>query len=150
MKRIVPLALCILWTAACAAQPVSTAAPVQVPTDTRPVPTMPTAVWTRDISTPTTSPTPPPSWVEDFVAPVLTSLDGQVPNFQDDFAKNLNHGWFYLIADSRRNPFQAHLEYERLLIQLPEGKEKRDSMVYNPKFVRRNLVLTFDFQFKET
>jgi hypothetical protein len=88
--------------------------------------------------------------VSEFVAPVLASLDGQVPVYQDDFDGSLNHGWFYFLPGSRRNPFQAHIEYETLWVELPRADERRDAWVYNPKLSRDDFVLTFDFQFEET
>jgi hypothetical protein len=142
--------LIVLLTASCApvtALPEATLRSQPVVTRTMiPFPTSP-------LMTPFPSPTPDgafPAWVKDFANPILVSLDGQRPHFQDDFTKNLNQGWFYLVPASPRGPFYAHIEEGTLLIKLPEGQENRDSMVYNPKLVRRNFVLNFDFQFEET
>src|SRR5688572_32011509 len=99
----------------------------------------------QGLASPFLSPTPEalpfPAWVKDFADPILIALDGRRPDFQDDFT-SLNKGWFYLIPGNRRGPFYAHLQEGTLLIKLPEGKETRDSMVYNPKLIRRNFVLS--------
>jgi len=147
MKHIMFLIWFALLTAACSAP---TPGFVQVSTETHGVPTLPTAAWMRDVSTPTLTPTPPPAWVGDFVTPILTSLDGQRPTYQDDFDGNLNYGWFTLVSGDETGPFQAHIEHEALLIKLPQEQETRDAMVYNPALAREDFVLAFDFQFEET
>jgi hypothetical protein len=134
--------------------------------------------------------------VTDFSDPIMASLHGQSPVFEDDFSpicisedkkkwkvcsapewrkvfgpemalatarptldlqpdlQNgytlLNKGWFYIVPDGPRNPLYAHIDNGALLLKLPEGKEKRDSWVYNPKLIYRNFVVSFDFQFGET
>jgi hypothetical protein len=82
------------------------------------------------------------------LATARPTLDLQ-PDLQNGYSL-LNKGWFYIIPDSSRNPFYAHIENGALLLKLPEGKEKRDSWVYNPKLIYRNFVLSFDSQFGET
>ena len=142
--------LIVLLTASCAPVTALPKAPSPVqPVVTRTMIPFPTSA----PMTPSSSPTPHgsfPAWVKDFANPILVSLDGQRPHFQDDFTKNLNQGWFYLVPGSRQGPFYAHIEEGTLLIKLPEGQETRDAMVYNPKLVRRNFVLNLDFQFEET
>jgi hypothetical protein len=104
------------------------------------------------------------------------ALADQKPDFQDDFSpiciynsfrmevcpppdewvdyengiSVLNQGWFYIVPDSRKRPFYAHIQDGALFIKLPEGAENRDSMVYNPRLIRKNFVLNFDFQFDKT
>jgi hypothetical protein len=90
-----------------------------------------------------------PAWVTDFSNPILVELNGQRPDFQDDFA-GINQGWFYFIPDNRKGPFYAHMQDEALLIQLPAENENKDYWVYNPKLDYRNFVLSFDLQFAET
>jgi len=90
-----------------------------------------------------------PAWVTDFSDPILVAIDGRLPDFHDEFTR-LNKGWFYFIPDSRKNPFYAHLQDGTLLITLPAENENKDYWVYNPKLIRRNFVLSFDFQFEET
>jgi hypothetical protein len=62
----------------------------------------------------------------------------------------LNTGWFYIVPDSLKNPYYAHIKNGTLILKLPEGKERKDSMVYNPHLSRKNFVLNLDFQFDET
>jgi len=144
---------------------------------------------------PTLQSTPFPVWVTNFSDPILASLSGQRPVFEDDFSpicidedkewkvcsppawrklfgpemalatarptldlqpdlqngySLLNKGWFYIVPDSPRNPLYAHIDYGSLLIKLPEGKEKKDVWVYNPKLTLKNFVLSLDFQFEDT
>ena len=95
---------------------------------------------------PTPGTTPFPVWVTTFSDPILASLYGRRPDFQDDFSL-LNRGWFYDVAG---RPYYAHLEDGALVLKLPEGKEKEDLMIYNPALNRRNFVLSFDLRFGET
>lgn len=99
------------------------------------------------------SPTPEikpfPVWVTNFSNPILASLTGRRPEFQDDFSL-LNRGWFFDVAGSPIGPYYARINDGALNLKLPEGKEKSDSMVYNPTLSRRNFVLSFDFRFGET
>lgn len=92
---------------------------------------------------------PFPAWVTDFSDPILSALDGRRPDFHDEFT-SLNRGWFYFIPGSRRGPFYAHLQEGTLIMQLPAENENKDYWVYNPKLIRKNFVLNFDFQFEET
>ena len=82
------------------------------------------------------------------LATARPTLDLQ-PDLQNGYAL-LNKGWFYIVPDSSLNPFYAHIDNGTLLLKLPEGKEKRDFWVYNPKLNLKNFVLSFDFQFEET
>ena len=72
-----------------------------------------------------------------------------LPDLQNGYSL-VNNGWFYIIPDSLKNPFYAHMEDEALVLNLPQGKENRDFWVYNPKFLQRNFVLQFDLQFDAT
>jgi len=90
-----------------------------------------------------------PEWVSDFSNPILASLVGRRPDFQDDFSL-LNRGWFYDVAGSPVGPYYAHIQDGGLILRLPEGKERSDSMVYNPTLNRRNFVLSFEIRFGET
>ena len=90
-----------------------------------------------------------PEWVSDFSNPILASLVGRRPDFQDDFSL-LNRGWFYDVAGSDVGPYYAHIQDGGLILRLPEGNERSDSMVYNPALNRRNFVLSFDLRFGET
>ena len=76
------------------------------------------------------------------------TLDLQ-PDLQNGYSL-LNKGWFYFIPGSHKNPFYAHIQDETLLIKLPAENENKDYWVYSPKLVRKNFVLSFDFQFEET
>ncbi|RPJ59876.1 MAG: hypothetical protein EHM12_06600 [Dehalococcoidia bacterium] len=181
---------------------------------TLPVETIPPSVIPRQPRSPTSTPmlllTPPataatfPAWVADFSDPILATVQGQRPVFEDDFSavcideRNkwkvcstpeqrtyyqsnegnpsslselplatarptldlqpdlqngyslVNNGWFFIVPDSLKNPFYAHMENETLVLNLPQGKENRDFWVYNPKFLQRNFVLQFDLQFHAT
>lgn len=125
---------------------------------------------------PVLSPTPLPSWVADFSDPILAALANQQPDFQDDFSPVCiynsvrlkkcptpdeevdfpdgivlqNQGWFYVDPNSHKGPLYAHVQDGYLFIKLPEGTENKDSMVYSPKLISRNFVLSFDFQFDKT
>lgn len=55
-----------------------------------------------------------------------------------------------MVPGSRRGPFYAHIQDGALLLKLPEGPERKDSMVYNPKLVRKDFVLSFDFKLGKT
>jgi hypothetical protein len=85
-------------------------------------------------------------WVTNFGDPILVSLIGRRPDFQDDFSP-LNRGWFY---DVDGRPYYAHTSDGALNLALPEGNEKSDLMVYNPVLSRRNFVLSFDLRFGDT
>jgi hypothetical protein len=121
--------------------------------------TVPPSVIPRQAYTPTpppvfSLPTPQvlsfPDWVTDFSDPILMTLDGQRPDFQDDFA-SLNRGWFYFIPDSPRGPFYADIQKDKaLLIKLPAENENSDYWVYNPKLTRKDFVLSFELWFKES
>ena len=150
-----------------------TATLTEIPTIT-PFPTQTSTPSTLLQPTPVT--TPFPAWVTDFSDPILVALVNQKPDFQDDFSpiciyksfrlemcpssdqqlyfqdgfSVLNQGWFYIDPNSRKRPFYAHIQDEALFIKLPEGTENRDSMVYNPRLIRKNFVLNFDFQFDKT
>jgi len=82
------------------------------------------------------------------LATARPTLDLQ-PDLQDGYAL-LNKGWFFIVPGSPRNPFYAHIDSGTLLLKLPEGKETRDLMVYNPYLMRKNFVLQLDFEFRET
>jgi hypothetical protein len=205
MKLVKPLFFfvsAILLTLACGmgddlspTLPVNAA--VDTPTVRLPVPTrhVQKATPTPKLFSPILQASPFPAWVTDFSDPILESLTGQQPVFEDVFSpicideyeewkvcstpeqrksfipqmalatarptldlqpdlQNgyalLNKGWFYIIPDSSKNPFYAHIDNGTLLLKLPEGKEKRDLWVYNPKLNLKNFVLSFDFQFEET
>lgn len=133
----------------------STALPVNEPIVTL---TLPPSVIPRQAHTPIPTPmfflpTPQalsfPAWVTDFSDPILATLDGRHPDFQDDFT-SLNQGWFYFVPDSGRQPFYAHIQDETLWIKLPAENENKDLWVYNPKLTSKDFVLSFDFQFEET
>ena len=120
--------------------------------------------------------TPVPAWVTNFSDPILVALVNQIPDFQDDFSliciydfrrlKNcppidpdpdvqdgyilLNQGWFRINPNSHTRPFYANIQNETLFITLLRGTENRDSAVYNSHLIRKNLVLSFDFQFDKT
>jgi hypothetical protein len=133
----------------------STSSPVNEPVETL---TLPPSVIPSQAHTPTPTPTfllptpevlPFPAWVADFSDPILVTLDGRRPDFQDGFTIS-NRGWFYFIPDSSQGPFYAPIQDETLLINLPAESKNRDSWVYNPLLTRKNFVLSFDFQFEET
>jgi hypothetical protein len=127
---------------------------------------LPVATWTpapsvvpRQPRTPTPSamffpPTPVaaatfPAWVTEFSDPTLSSIEGQRPDFHDEFI-NFDQGWFYFIPDSPKGPYYAHIQDESLLLQLPAENEKKDYWVYNPRMIRRNFVLRFELRFLES
>jgi len=76
-------------------------------------------------------------------------LDGWRPDYHDEFT-SLNQGWFYFILGSHKNPYYAPFQEGTLLVERPVGNKNRDWWVYNPKLIRKNFVLDFDFQFEET
>lgn len=82
------------------------------------------------------------------LATARPTLDLQ-PDLQNGYFL-LNKGWFYVIPDSLKNPFYARIDYGALVLNLPEGKERKDFWVYNPHFLQRNFVLQFDLEFYET
>jgi hypothetical protein len=134
----------------------STPLPVDKPIETL---TLPPSVIPRQAHTqiptpvfllPTPQASPFPTWVTDFSDPILVTLDGRHPDFQDDFTSLINRGWFYFTPGSRRQPFYAHMQDGTLLVKLPAENENRDYWVYNPKLTRKDFVLSFDFQFEET
>jgi hypothetical protein len=90
-----------------------------------------------------------PAWVADFSDPILAALAGQKPDFHDEFL-NFDQGWFYFVPDSPKGPYYAHIENETLLLQLPAENEKRDYWVYNPRLLRKNFALRFEFRFLES
>jgi hypothetical protein len=92
----------------------------------------------------------PPAWVRDFSQPILERVADQYSTFHDEFTAQLNHGWFYFIPNSPRNPVYAHLEEDSLILRIPDGNERRDSMVYSPRLARKNFVLSLDFKFGKT
>jgi hypothetical protein len=134
----------------------STTPPVNAPIEML---TVPASVIPRQVYTPTPPsvfllPTPQllsfPDWVTDFSDPILMTLEGQRPDFQDDFG-GLNQGWFYFIPDSPRGPFYADIQKdEALVIKLPAENEIRDYWVYNPRLTRKDFVLSFELWFKES
>ncbi len=158
MKLVKPLFFLIstiVFILACRVGDLSPALPANVPTNTLTVTPTIIPLSTRT-PTPTStflSPTPQalpfPTWVTDFSDPILMTVDGRRPDFHDEFTR-LNRGWFYFIPGSRRGPFYAHIQDGTLLIKLPAENENKDFWVYNPKLIRRNFVLSFDFQFEET
>lgn len=82
-----------------------------------------------------------------LVTPRAT-LDLQ-PDLQNGYAL-LNKGWFFIVPDSAKNPFYAHINNGALLLELPEGKETKNIWVYSPHLLVRNFVLQFDLEFGET
>jgi hypothetical protein len=82
------------------------------------------------------------------LATARATLDVQ-PDLQNGYAL-INKGWFFIVPDSPKNPFYAHIDNGALVLSLPEGKENRDFWIYNPRFLRRNFVIEFDLQFGET
>jgi len=143
----------MLFTLACIVGDLQQTLPENTPTKTQIEPLTitpsPTPIQTPILITPTPKKLPFPAWVMNFADPILVSLAGRRPDFQDDF-RQLNRGWFYFISGNRRGPFYAHLRDGTLFLKLPEGREHRDSMVYNPRLIRKNLVLSLDFQFEQT
>lgn len=92
---------------------------------------------------------PPPAWVKEFADPILDAVLKVPPTFKDDFS-GYNLGWFYTVRDSARGPYYAHLEEEALVLRIPEGREFKDSWVYNPYLRHADFVLTLDFKFYKT
>ena len=154
-----------------------TNAPTDMLTETPTITLLPTQTSTPSILLQTTpTATPLPAWVTNFSEPILVALVDQKPDFQDDFSliciykslrlvkcpsidqqinfqngiSVLNQGWFYINPNSHKRPFYAHIQDGTLFIKLPEGTENRDSMVYNPRLIRKYFVLNFDFQFDKT
>jgi len=82
------------------------------------------------------------------LATARPTLDLQ-PDLQNGYSL-LNSGWFYIVPDSSKNPFYAHIDSGALVLNLPQGKENKDFWVYNPYFLQRNFVLQFDLEFYET
>ncbi len=126
------------------------------------------------VPTPTTFPYP--EWVTDFSDPILAALANQNPGFHDEFPfvciynfqrmdecprpeemlnyidglSILNQGWFYRFPDSTSGPYYSDMQDEALFLRSSEGKDDRDVMIYNPRLIRENFVLRFDFQFRKT
>ena len=140
----------MLFTLACAADDLSPTQPASAPTElaSEVPPRIPASTQLPPplFFLPTPETTPFPVWVTTFSDPILASLSGRRPDFQDDFSL-LNRGWFYDVDDI---PFYAHLGNGALILNIPEGKEKTDLMIYNPTLNRRNFVLSFDLRFGET
>lgn len=155
MKLLKPLFLLIstiIFTLACGVSEFS-----MLPTDTPSIIASITPLSTNTpipISTPTFSFLTPqalpfPAWVTDFSDPILEALDGQQPDFQDDFTGS-NKGWFYFISGSKKGPYYAPIQDEALLVKLPAENKNRDFWVYSPLLTRKDFVLSVDFQFEET
>lgn len=153
MRRILPLLLLLTLLPGLACS--SSALPFLQPTPT--VFVLPT--FTASLAPPPTAtatpvpPTriipPPPAWTSEFADPILAALAGQYPAYKDDFS-GYNLGWFYIKRESPDGPFYAHLEDETLLLKIPDEREFRDAMVYNPNMIRRDFVLSVDFKFGKT
>jgi hypothetical protein len=152
--KILFLLICVmLFTLACTVGDPTRSQPISTPTE--PATKMPIR-----ISPPTQTPPPIlfpptpettlfPAWVTNFSEPILINLAGRRPDFQDDFSP-LNRGWFYDIPGSSKGPYYAHINDGALILKLPEGNEREDSMVFNPTLSRRNFVLSFDLRFGGT
>ncbi len=142
----------VLFCTACAAgtptSPPTAVMPAALPSNTPLPPQTVTPAPTRQ-PTATAASAASPAWVEEFSAPILLKLAETPPSFKDDFS-GLNEGWFYIIPDSKTNPHYANTEEKNLFMQIPEGKERKDSMVYNPRLVRKDFVLSFDLRFGKT
>lgn len=82
------------------------------------------------------------------LATARPTLDVQ-PDLQDGYAL-LNKGWFFVVPESSKNPLYARIDNGALVLRLPEGKEKKDFWIYNPRFLQKNFVIQFDLQFGET
>ncbi len=149
LKVLIVFTTTLLFSMACMADVPLRSPSTDLPPETPTMMPFPTQARAPSFLSPTLQALPFPAWVKDFANPILVSLDDRRPDFRDDFTQ-LNKGWFYFISGNRRGPFYAHLQDGTLLIKLPEGKETRDSMVYNPKLIRKNFVLNFSFQFEET
>ncbi|MBI3165304.1 MAG: hypothetical protein HYZ24_11525 [Chloroflexi bacterium] len=163
-------AACNMWTPQTPHPTPPTTAPAPETPTPSPVPTR-TAVPTATLTSAHI-----PVWVVEFSDPILVALKGRVPDFQDDFSPAciyyyhrletcppedeysnfevqfaiLNQGWFYQNPENHSRPFYVQFENEMLSIKLPEGKEKQDSMVYNPYLIRENFVMNFDLHFGPT
>jgi hypothetical protein len=156
VKLLFFLTSAIMITLACGVgNDLSATPPVSAPIE---ILTLPPSVIARQAHTPSPTPafllSPPhaltfPAWVADFSDPILVALGGQQPDVQDDFA-GLNQGWFYFIPNNSGGPFYAHIQDEALLIKLPSENENSDYWVYNPKLIRKDFVLSFDFRFEES
>jgi hypothetical protein len=83
-----------------------------------------------------------------MLATARPTLDLQ-PDLQEGYAL-LNKGWFFIMPDSQRNPFYAHVDSGMLVLKLPEGKINKDLKVYNPYLAYKNFVLKLDFEFLDT
>jgi hypothetical protein len=92
----------------------------------------------------------PPAWVADFAQPILERVADQYTTFHDEFTAQLNHGWYYFGPQGPGSPLYAHLEEDTLILRMPDGNERRDSMVYSPRLARKNFVLSLDFKFGKT
>jgi hypothetical protein len=168
---------CVLFLAACSAgnpESVASTTPTSTAvTETATITPLPTQT-APPLATPTLMVIP--SWMTDFSDPILLALMNRVPDYQDDFSfaciyyhqrlevcppedeysnfeqqfSILNLGWFYMNPENRSKPFYAHIQNGSLLINLPEGNEKNDSMVYNPNLIYKNFVLNFDLHFSKT
>jgi hypothetical protein len=66
--------------------------PTSSPTVQTPSPTVPPTVKPSSTTRPTPTSTPPPAWVTDFAEPILASIAGREPDFQDDFSTKAG-GW---------------------------------------------------------
>ncbi len=150
-KKLFILLVVILFSLACSMgdlsfpQPVATAyhPPSVTPSPTRvPTPTATALPPTREVQ-------PVPAWVAEFADPILAALVDQYPAYKDDFS-GYNLGWFYVKRESPDGPFYAHIEEETLLLKIPDEREFRDAMVYNPNMIRRDFVLSVDFKFGKT
>lgn len=149
-KIFIPIAV-ILFSLACSMGDLSLPQPAATayrPPSVTPSPTQ--------VPTPTATALPPtrvmqpiPAWVGEFADPILAALVGQYPAYKDDFS-GYNLGWFYVKRESTDGPFYAHLEDETLLLKIPDEREFRDAMVYNPNMIRRDFVLSVDFKFGKT
>ncbi|MFN8412626.1 MAG: hypothetical protein U0Z26_09585 [Anaerolineales bacterium] len=151
LKRILIPALSLLITCACK---VENSTPPMTPTS------QPTRPWIQvPLQTPQEVATSQPDtqpvtsdlvWVKEFSNPIFLAIEGHNPNFHDDFTSNFNKGWFYLIDNNTLKPYFAHIQEDNLLLKIPDGLERKDAMTYNPHLARKNLVLSFDFQFGKT
>ncbi len=79
---------------------------------------------------------------------VRPTLDLQ-PDLQNGYALR-NSGWFYVVPDSYKKLYYAHIDSGVLILRLPEGKENKDLWVYSPHIMSKNFVLEFDLEFDET
>lgn len=84
---------------------------------------------------------------------LVTSIPRPTLDLQPDLQLGyslLNSGWFFVVPESKKNPFYAHIDSGTLVLKLPEGKENKDLWVYNPHLMARNFVLQFDLEFGDT